>query len=64
MRVVKVFDQTVPYISGYSMRSRYLTESLRDHGVPLKVFSSPIFDYENNSETINDVLYQRTSQTR
>ncbi len=60
MSLIQIFDQTSPLVSGYSMRSRYITESLHKLGVPLTVFSSPIFSYKNNTESINGVNYVRS----
>ncbi len=59
MSILKFFDQTVPYVSGYSMRSRYIAESLARRGVDVNVVSSSIFDYRNEIETINGVNYFR-----
>ena len=59
MKVLQVFDQTTPLVSGYSMRSRYISESLHKLRVDLLAFSSPIFDYKNNDELINGVHYMR-----
>ena len=61
MSIATIFDQTIPYVSGYSMRSRYITDSLAELGVTLSVFSSPIFPYEHSREQLNGVDYYRTS---
>lgn len=60
MKIAQIFDQTTPLVSGYSMRSRYISDSLRQLGIDLKVFSSPIFSYKNGDENINDVEYIRS----
>ncbi len=57
MTVTKIFDQTVPYISGYSMRSRYIAESLTALGLDVKVIRSPVYSYEHPHEIINGVDY-------
>ena len=57
--LAQIFDQTTPYVSGYSMRSRYITESLTKWGVNIKVYSSPIFEYKNATENINGAAYIR-----
>jgi PEP-CTERM/exosortase A-associated glycosyltransferase len=61
MSVAHLFDQTFPLVSGYSMRSKYITDSLHELGVPLRVFSSPIFTYKDGDETINGVPYTRST---
>lgn len=60
MTVVQIFDQTAPLISGYSMRSKYITDSLTRLGVPLKVVRSPIFTYEDDAQEIDGVRYYCT----
>lgn len=60
MSIAQIFDQTSPLVSGYSMRSKYLTDSLHQLGVPLRVFSSPIFNYKNGNEVIGGVPYTRS----
>lgn len=60
MSVVQIFDQTYPLVSGYSMRSHYITNSLHKLGVPLCVFSSPIFSYKQNAEMIHGVEHIRS----
>ncbi len=55
--ILKIFDQTVPYVSGYSMRSKYITDSLAKGGVPLGIVRSPIFSYEKEKEEIDGVRY-------
>ncbi len=57
--LVQIFDQTYPFVSGYSMRSHYITQSLSKLGVPLTVFSSPIFTYKQNDELIQSVRHKR-----
>jgi PEP-CTERM/exosortase A-associated glycosyltransferase len=61
MSVVQVFDQTVPRISGYSIRSYSITNALHQLNVPLKILSSPIYDYdsENQLDVIDGVEYHR-----
>jgi PEP-CTERM/exosortase A-associated glycosyltransferase len=59
MSIVQIFDQTYPLVSGYSMRSHYITNSLHKLGVPLSVFSSPIFAYKQNNELIQGVEHIR-----
>ncbi|MBF0331150.1 MAG: glycosyltransferase [Candidatus Omnitrophica bacterium] len=61
MKVLQIFDQTTPLVSGYSMRSRYISESLSRLGVDLLAFSSPNFSYKQNDELINGVRYIRTN---
>jgi PEP-CTERM/exosortase A-associated glycosyltransferase len=60
MSVAQIFDQTAPLVSGYSMRSKYLTDHLRALGVPLRVYSSPIFTYPGGDETRDNVPYTRS----
>lgn len=59
MSILQIFDQTAPLISGYSMRSKYITDSLKRLDVDVKVISSPIFLYKEQNELINNVSYQR-----
>ena len=59
MSVAQIFDQTAPLVSGYSMRSKYITDSLHTLGVPLRVYSSPVFSYKNGDEVQNGVPYKR-----
>lgn len=61
MSVAQIFDQTVPLVSGYSIRSQYITDSLRALGVPLRVYSSPIFTYPGGNEIRGKVPYTRSS---
>lgn len=60
MSIIQIFDQTSPFVSGYSMRSRYITDALFQLGVPLRVVSSPIFPYPTQEELIENVNYFRT----
>ena len=57
MSIVQIYDQTAPFVSGYSMRSLYITESLHKLGLPLKVVSSPIFTYKKSREMHKGVEY-------
>jgi PEP-CTERM/exosortase A-associated glycosyltransferase len=59
MSILQIFDQTVPLISGYSMRSKYITDSLKQLDIDVKVISSPIFLYRQQDELINNVNYHR-----
>ncbi len=58
-KVLQIFDQTTPLVSGYSMRSRYISESLALLGVDLLAYSSPIFNYLHRDEILNGVHYFR-----
>lgn len=60
MSVLQIFDQTAPLVSGYSMRSRYITESLSQLGVNVQVVSSPIYPYKEKEEFINGIKYSRS----
>lgn len=60
MRLLQIFDQTTPLVSGYSMRSRYITESLVKLGIDVDVVSSPIFQYKQDSDSIGGAQYRRT----
>ena len=64
MDIAKIFDQTIPYVSGYTMRSRYISESLAALGNNVRAFTSPLFAYDNQQETIGGVEYIRTPQDR
>lgn len=59
MSIIKIFDQTIPYVSGYSMRSKYVADNIARHGFSVKVFSSPIFSYDLQTETRDGVNYFR-----
>lgn len=61
MKIVQAFDQTVPIISGYTMRSRYISESLQKLGVEVTAVRSPAFSYDNSVETIDGVSYVSTN---
>ena len=60
MSIVQIFDQTAPYVSGYSMRSLYITQALNQLGFKVKAVRSPIFPYKQNEETIQGVPYYST----
>ncbi len=60
MNIVQLFDQTARLVSGYSMRRRYISESLVKLGVKVRAFSSPLFNYESQEEKLNGVSYIRT----
>lgn len=57
MSIAQIFDQTAPLVSGYSMRSKSITDSLHQLGVPLRVYSSPIFTYKAAQEEQEGVPY-------
>ena len=59
MSVAEIFDQTTPYVSGYSIRSLAITRALTKLGVPLRIFSSPIFSYQAAIEEYEGVLHTR-----
>jgi len=60
MKIAQIIDQSIPYVSGYSIRSKYIANSLRKLGVDLEVFTSPIFDYASQKEEHCKIWYFRT----
>lgn len=60
MKVLHVFDQTVPCISGYASRSQYIVESQKKIGIKPIVVSSPRYTYENDRDEINEIPYFRS----
>jgi hypothetical protein len=64
MSVVKIFDQTVPYVSGYSMRSFYIMDSLVRSGIDIDAFSSPVFSYDTDKECRRGVNYYSSACER
>lgn len=60
MKVLHVFDQTVPCISGYASRSQYIVESQKKIGIEPIVVSSPRFTYENERDEFNEIPYFRS----
>ena len=58
MKILQLFDATYPQISGYSMRSKYITDELKGMGYELLVYSSPTYPYTNRTEYHNGVKYR------
>lgn len=57
MSIIQIFDTTSPQVSGYSMRSRYITDALTSLGVKLSVYSSPTYQFERQEDEFNGVRY-------
>ena len=53
MKVLHVFDQTVPPTSGYASRSQYIVESQKKIGIEPIVVSSPRFTYASEQDEFN-----------
>lgn len=61
MKVLHVLDHSLPYISGYSIRSNYIVEFQKKKGITPVVITSP--KHITNSDTeeiINGITYYRT----
>lgn len=61
MKILQLFDATYPQVSGYSMRSKYITDNLKGMGYSLLVFSSPSYEYDSNQSIYNGVIYRHVS---
>jgi len=57
MNILLLFDQTLPYINGGSIRSHYIAKSLIDLTQEVYAFSHPIWEYDEQSHIIDSVKY-------
>jgi PEP-CTERM/exosortase A-associated glycosyltransferase len=60
--IIQFFDMTTPIISGYSMRSRYISKALHDLGYNLKAYRSSRYSYDHKQESIDNVEYHSVSK--
>lgn len=60
MSILQIFDQTVPLVSGYSMRSEAISKNLVRLGENITALSSPIFGYDKDDEVRDSVRYIRS----
>ncbi len=64
MKVLHVLYQSLPQISGSSIRSRDIMMSQKEVGIQVLAITAPFQNCisNNGSDTINDIIYVRTSQ--
>jgi glycogen synthase len=61
MKVLHVLDRSVPNLSGYSVRSKYILESQLAIGLEPLAVTSPLFDHPQAYDCINGIDYHRTN---
>ena len=64
MKVLHVLYQSLPQVSGSSIRSRDIMLSQKEVGIEVLAITAPFQNCisKNGSDTINDITYIRTSQ--
>lgn len=60
MKVLHILDMSMPDLSGYSIRSKYIVESQKKIGIRPAVVTSPRLYSENACEEINGITYHRS----
>ena len=64
MKILHVLETSLPNIAGYTIRSKYIVEAQKVHGLEPIVLTSPLHQGEANTcEEINGVKYYRASKT-
>lgn len=58
--VLHILDRSIPNLSGYSIRSKYIVEFQAKMGIVPIVVTTPKYDRETQFERINDVDYHRS----
>lgn len=67
MKILHVLETSQPNLIGYSIRSKYIVENQKKHGMSPVVVTSPFFktnDFKTNYEDINGIRYYRTNDIR
>lgn len=59
-RVLHILDRSIPNLSGYSIRSKYIVEFQSKVGLRPIVMTIPKYDREISFERINDIEYHRS----
>jgi PEP-CTERM/exosortase A-associated glycosyltransferase len=60
MKVLHILDRSMPDLSGYSIRSKYIVESQKKIGIRPAVVTSPRLYSEAACEKINGITYHRS----
>jgi len=58
-KILHVLDRSIPNLSGYSIRSKYIIEFQRQQGLSPCVVSSPVYEHKPSFEIINEIEYHR-----
>ena len=61
MKILHVLDRSVPNISGYSLRSKYILDSQKKLGLDIAVVTSPNQESAADIETIDGIMYYRST---
>ncbi len=59
-KVLHVLDRSIPNLSGYSIRSKYIAEFQSRMGLTPIVMTTPKYDREIPFERMNDIDYHRS----
>jgi hypothetical protein len=63
LKILHVLGYSLPNLSGYTIRSKYLIESEKDIGLQPIVITSPKYEHEKpfiSEVSYNDIRYHRT----
>ena len=60
MRILHILDRSIPDLSGYSIRSKYIVEFQKKMGLEPIVLTSPKYPQMPKSEEINNITYYRS----
>ena len=60
MKVLHVLDQSLPNISGYSLRSKYIMSSQKELGIDVMALTTPALDRPYDVENIDSISYYRS----
>ncbi|HEX30735.1 TPA: glycosyltransferase, partial [Candidatus Poribacteria bacterium] len=61
MKVLHILDHSIPILSGYSIRSKYILEGQRKQGIQVAAVTSPKHSrFTNEVEEINGIRYYRS----
>jgi len=61
MKILHVLDCSIPNISGYSLRSKYILDSQKKLGLDILAVTSPKYESSADIETIDGIFYHRTA---
>jgi PEP-CTERM/exosortase A-associated glycosyltransferase len=60
MKILHILDRSIPDLSGYSIRSKYIVEFQKKIGLEPTVLTSPKYPRTPESERINNITYYRS----
>ncbi len=60
LKILHILDKSVPNLSGYSIRAKYIVRFQKEYGLNPVCITSPKYEVEPQNETINGISYYRS----